>query len=167
MLVFSLCLWFGKWVSFMFYQMIFLNPPLPAYSINWMQSITVPSILSPKPHILPTTATCTLSLAGTCFILVAKPTGSRASTASLLGKVPPYVCSLVTIAAPTRSTRSSRYISLVTSKANSSFDRLSFQFSAANDWNELQKSLKLETLISLTNFKHQLSEQLTYHCTCT
>ena len=32
-------------------------------------------------------------------------------------------------------TLSSRYISLVTPKANSSFGRLSFQFSAANDWN--------------------------------
>jgi hypothetical protein len=42
----------------------------------------------------------------------------------------------------------------------------SLQFSAANDWNELQKSLKLQTQISLTNFKHQLSEQLTGHCTC-
>ena len=52
---------------------------------------------------------------------------------SLLGKAPPYLSSLVTIAAPTRS---SRYISLVTPKANSSFGRLSFQFSAANDWNE-------------------------------
>ena len=41
------------------------------------------------------------------------------------------------------------------------------QFYAANDWNELQKSLKLETLISLTSFKHQLSEQLTDYCTCT
>ena len=86
---------------------------------------------------------------------------------SLLGKAPPYLSSLVTIAAPTRSTRSSRYISLVTPKANSSFGRLSFQFSAAHDWNELQKSLKLETHISLTSFKHQLSEQLTDHCTCT
>ena len=45
-----------------------------------MQSITVPSVLSPKPHTLPTTATCTLSLAGPRFILVAKPTGSRSST---------------------------------------------------------------------------------------
>ena len=36
-----------------------------------------------------------------------------------------------------------------------------------SDWNELQKSLKLETHISLTSFKHQLSEQLTDHCTCT
>uniref|UniRef100_A0A8K9X3J7 Reverse transcriptase domain-containing protein n=1 Tax=Oncorhynchus mykiss TaxID=8022 RepID=A0A8K9X3J7_ONCMY len=80
---------------------------------------------------------------------------------TLLGKVPPYLSSLVTIAAPTCSTCSSRYISLVNPKANSSFGRLSFQFSAANDWNELQKSLKLETLISPTSFKHQLSEQLT------
>ena len=37
---------------------------------------------------------------------------------------------------------------------------MSSSFSAVNDWNELQKSLKLETLISLTSFKHQLSEQL-------
>ena len=86
---------------------------------------------------------------------------------TLLGKVPPYLCSLVAIAAHTCSMRSSRYISLVTPRANSSFGRLSFQFSAANYWNELQKSLKLETLISLTSFKHQLSEQLTDHCTCT
>jgi hypothetical protein len=86
---------------------------------------------------------------------------------SLLGKAPHYLSSLVIIAAPTRSTRSSRYISLVTPKANSSFGRLSFQFSATNDWKELQKSLKLETHISLTNFKNQLSEQLTDHCTCT
>ncbi|XP_052379694.1 RNA-directed DNA polymerase from mobile element jockey isoform X1 [Oncorhynchus keta] len=86
---------------------------------------------------------------------------------TLLGKVPPYLSLLVTIASPTCSTRSSRYISLVTPKTNSFFGRLSFQFSAANDWNELQKSLKLETLISLTSFKHQLSEQLTDYCTCT
>jgi hypothetical protein len=98
-----------------------------------MQSITVPSVWSPKPHTLPTTATCTLSLVGPHFIL--------------------------TIAAPTRSTRSSRYISLVTPKANSSFGRLIFQFSAANDWNELQKSLKLETRISLT--RCQSSSQIT------
>ena len=85
---------------------------------------------------------------------------------SLLGKAPPYLSSLVTIAAPTHSTRSSRYISLVIPRANTYFGRLSFQFSAANDWNELQKSLKLETYISLNNFKRQLSEQLTDRCSC-
>jgi hypothetical protein len=40
---------------------------------------------------------------------------------SLLGKAPPYLSSLVTITAPTRSTRSSRYISLVIPKANTYF----------------------------------------------
>ena len=56
---------------------------------------------------------------------------------TLLGKVPSYLSSLVTIAAPTCSTRSCRYISLVTPKTNSSFGRLSFQFSATNEWIEL------------------------------
>ncbi|CDQ99526.1 unnamed protein product, partial [Oncorhynchus mykiss] len=77
---------------------------------------------------------------------------------SMLGKAPPYLSSLVTMATPNRNTRSSRCISLIIPKANASFGRLSFQFSAACDWNELQKSLKLETFISLTNFKHLLSE---------
>ena len=86
---------------------------------------------------------------------------------SLLGKALPYLSSLVTIATPTCSTHSSRYIALVIPKANTSFGRLSFPFSAANDWNELKKSLKLGSYISLSNFKHQLSEQLTNHCTCT
>ncbi|CDQ90167.1 unnamed protein product [Oncorhynchus mykiss] len=60
---------------------------------------------------------------------------------SLLGNALPFVSSLVTITTPTRSTYSSRYmyISLVTSKAKSSFGRLSFQFSASNDWNKLKK----------------------------
>uniref|UniRef100_A0A8C7ITY4 Retrotransposon gag domain-containing protein n=1 Tax=Oncorhynchus kisutch TaxID=8019 RepID=A0A8C7ITY4_ONCKI len=86
---------------------------------------------------------------------------------SMLGKALPYLSSLVTMATPIRSTRSSRCISLIIPKANTSFGRLSFQFSAACDWNELQKSLKLETFISLTNFKHLLSEQLTDRCSCT
>ena len=130
-----------------------------------MQSITVPSVLSPKSHILPTTATCTLSIGWPSLHTRRQTHWLQVIYKSLLA--PPYVSSLVTIAAPSRSTRCSRYISLVTPKANSSFGRLSFQFSAANDWNELQKSLKLETLTSLTSFKHQLSEQLTDHCTCT
>ena len=66
---------------------------------------------------------------------------------SLLGKTPPYLSSLVTIAAPTCSTRSSRYISLVTPKANSSFGRLSFQFS---DWSQKGSSKWIMTPSILT-----------------
>ena len=84
----------------------------------------------------------------------------------MLGKTLPYLSSLVTITTPTRSTRSSRFISLIIPIANTSFGRLSCQFSAASDWNELQTSLKLETFIFLTYFKHQLSEQLTNRCSC-
>ena len=40
---------------------------------------------------------------------------------SMLGQAPPYLSSLVTMATPTRSTRSSRYISLVIPRANTSF----------------------------------------------
>ena len=64
---------------------------------------------------------------------------------SMLGKALPYLSSLVTIATPTCSTRSSRY----TPKANTSFSSLSFQFSAANDWNKFQKSLKLGSYLPL------------------
>jgi len=47
----------------------------------------------------------------------------------------------------------SLYITLVATKARTSFGRLSFQFSAANDWNTLQKSLKLESTVPLITFK--------------
>jgi hypothetical protein len=56
------------------------------------------------------------------------------------GEAPPYLSTLVTIATATRSTHSIRYISLVIPKANTYFGCLSFQFSAANDWNKLKKN---------------------------
>lgn len=85
---------------------------------------------------------------------------------SLLGKVPLYLSCLVTIAVPTRSLRSSRYIALVTPKVCTTFGRQSFQFAAANNWNGLQKTLKLKTLMSPVAFKLLLSEHLTDLCTC-
>ena len=49
---------------------------------------------------------------------------------SLLGKALPYLSSQVTIAAPTRSMLPSRYISLVTPKANSSPHLAAFRSSS-------------------------------------
>ena len=74
----------------------------------------------------------------------------------MLGKALPYLSSLVTITTPTRSTRSSRYISLIIPKANTSFGRLSFQFSAASDWNELQKTKQKIAEVGDFYFPHQL-----------
>jgi hypothetical protein len=105
-----------------------------------MQSITVLSVVTKASY---TTHHCDL------YVLVGWPSlhirrqihWLQVIYKSLLGKAPPYLSSLVTIASPTRSTHSSRYISLVTPKANSSFGRISFQFFVANDWNEFKKSL--------------------------
>ena len=82
-----------------------------------MQSITVPSVFVTKaPY---TTHHCDL------FALVGWPSlhilyqthWPQVIYTFLLGKAPPYLSSLVNIATPTRSTRSSRYISLVIPKA--------------------------------------------------
>ena len=103
------------------------------YSANWMQSITVPSILSPKPQYYP-------PLQSVCsrWLALASYSSPNPLAPGQLQVSARFLSSLVTIAAPTRNTSSSRNISLVTPKANSSFGRISFQFSAANDWNELQ-----------------------------
>ena len=80
----------------------------------------MPSLLSPKPHTLPTTATCTLFVGWSSLHTRRQNHWLHVIYKYLLGKAPPYLSSLVTIAAPTRSTRSSRYISLVILKANTS-----------------------------------------------
>lgn len=85
---------------------------------------------------------------------------------SILGKTPSYLSTLITISVPVFNLRSSKYISLDPTKACTSFGRSSFKFSAANDWNTLQKSLKLESTVSITTFKVLLSNLLTDHCTC-
>jgi hypothetical protein len=105
-----------------------------------MQSITVPSVLSPTTH------HCNqYAVIGWSSLQICRQThGLQVIYKSLLGKAPPYLSSLVTIATPTRSMHSSKYISLVIPKVNTSFGRLSFQVSATNDWNELQKKKSLK-----------------------
>ena len=77
---------------------------------------------------------------------------------SLLGKAPPYLSSLVTIATPTRSTRSSRYISLVIHKANTSFVHLSLLpmtgTNCKNHWSSRLISPSLTLSIYLGRLQH-------------
>ena len=107
-----------------------------------MQAITVPSVLSPKPHIPPTTATCMLQSAGPRYIFVARPTGPRSSISLCYLK-------LRLISAHDNNNHSQHALQQVylTGHPQSQhlFGRLSFQLSAASDWNKLQKSLNLET----------------------
>ena len=50
-------------------------------------------------------------------------------------------------------------------RAHSSLGHSSFQVAAADSWNQLQKSLQLQTIISVNSFKHILSKFL-YTCSC-
>ena len=88
---------------------------------------------------------------------------------SLLGKTPPYLSSLLSIATLALGTRSSEYIQLSvpsgrTYKTN--FSRSSFRFAAADDWNTLQKTLKLTSLPSLPVFKQKLKQTFFDCCAC-
>ena len=86
---------------------------------------------------------------------------------SMIGKTPPYLSSLLNIATKARISRSSKFISLELPPARIAFGRLSFQYSAASDWNELQKTLKLESLISLPCLNKRLHDIITDDdCSC-
>ena len=85
----------------------------------------------------------------------------------MIGKTPGYLSSLTNIATKALNLRSSKYISLDLPSARIGFGRLSFQYSAASDWNELQKKLKLESLISFPCLKKQLHKIVTDDvCSC-
>ena len=86
---------------------------------------------------------------------------------SIIGKTPPYLSSLLNIATKSLNLRSSKYINLDLPSVRIDFGCHSFQYSAAFDWNELQKTLKLDSLISLPCLKKQLHEIVTDDvCSC-
>ena len=49
---------------------------------------------------------------------------------------------------------------------HTSLGRSSFQFAAASDWNELQKTLKLDSFISISSFKDSIMDTLNDNCGC-
>ena len=85
---------------------------------------------------------------------------------TLLGLSPPYLCQLLQITSSAYTTRSARLLLLKVPKTNSVLGNSSFSAAAARDWNELQKKLKLDTLISKSAFKHSLMDILTDICSC-
>ena len=88
---------------------------------------------------------------------------------TLIGKMPPYLSSLLSIAPKPVNTRASKYIQLsVPSGAafNTDLGRTSFRFAAANDWNSLQTTLKLDYLPSLPILKQYLQQTFFDCCAC-
>lgn len=67
----------------------------------------------------------------------------------------------------TYHTRSSNYIYLLIPKTSSIFSFDSFHSAAADDWSNLQNTLKLTLLISLTIFKCKIKQIIVHCCTST
>jgi hypothetical protein len=85
---------------------------------------------------------------------------------TLLGLTPPDLRYLLQPSSSTYNTRSASHIWLKVPKAHASLGRSSFQFTAASDWNELQQTLKLDSFISISQFKDSIMDTLTDICGC-
>ena len=76
---------------------------------------------------------------------------------ALLGLTPPYLTQLLHLRPPTphtHYTRSAPLILLNAPRAYSSLGHSSFQFAAADSWNQLQKYLQLRTFTAVSSFKY-------------
>uniref|UniRef100_A0A3B3CX90 Reverse transcriptase domain-containing protein n=1 Tax=Oryzias melastigma TaxID=30732 RepID=A0A3B3CX90_ORYME len=85
---------------------------------------------------------------------------------TLLGLSPPYLRQLLHTSSPVYNTRTSKLLLLKVPKLSSSLGSGSFQYAAARDWNDLQKTLRLDTFISLADFKKYLNEYFKDECFC-
>lgn len=86
---------------------------------------------------------------------------------TLLGLTPSYLTLLLHLRpAPTHNTRSAPLILLNAPRAHSSLGRSSFQVAAADSWNQLQKSLQLQTLTSVNSFKQVITKSIKFTCSC-
>ena len=85
---------------------------------------------------------------------------------TLLGLSPPYLCQLLQISSASYNTQSARHILLKVPKTLSVLGQSSFRAAAATDWNNLQKTLKLDTFISKSAFKASVTATLNDTCHC-
>ncbi len=81
-------------------------------------------------------------------------------------KTSSYLRSLLDIHSSNRNSHSSSCIDLFIPKVFTSFGRLSFQFAASGDWNQLHKTVKLSTLLLFSSFKNSLQTTVCNPCTC-
>ena len=77
---------------------------------------------------------------------------------TLLDLPPPYLRYLLQSLSSTYNTRSASHILLKVSKAHISLGRSSFESAGASNWNDLQKTLKLYSFISISSFKGSIMD---------
>lgn len=85
---------------------------------------------------------------------------------TILGKTPLYLSSLLHAVHNTYYTRSSNLIKFSTPPTSTTFGRNAFRFAAVYDWNILQNTLKLTSLIPISTFKQNLQNYIVDSCSC-
>ena len=85
---------------------------------------------------------------------------------AIVGQLPLYMNSLITVNSKGHNLRSSRYILLNVPLMKTEFGKTAFIYSASTAWNEIQRSLKLSVFISLNEFKLYLNRTFQAFCTC-
>ncbi len=85
---------------------------------------------------------------------------------TLLGLSPPYLCHLLQTTSASFNTQSACLILLKTPRTFTAIGQTSFKSAAANDWNNLQKSLKLDSFIPKSAFKTFVMASLKDTCHC-
>ncbi len=85
---------------------------------------------------------------------------------ALLGKLPSYICSLLSYYTCHYSTRSTDRLLLIVSRVYTEFGKNAFSFYAPFLWNETQSILMLEKLPSLNTFKNVLWSNCKETCKC-
>ncbi len=85
---------------------------------------------------------------------------------AIVGQLPLYMTSLLTVNSQGYNLRSSRYILLNVPLMKTEFGKTAFIYSAPTAWNEIQRSLKLTVFISINEFKLYLNQLFQIVCTC-
>ena len=85
---------------------------------------------------------------------------------ALIGKLPPYISSMLSLKSIPYSTRSSSWITYETPHMNSDLGKTAFSSLAPRTWNQLQKSFKLDKLPSVGHFKALIMDCCVSVCNC-
>ncbi|KAK0137933.1 RNA-directed DNA polymerase from mobile element jockey [Merluccius polli] len=85
---------------------------------------------------------------------------------AIIGKLPSYISLLLNCQSSAYQTRSSSYFLLTVPNARTELGKSAFCFDAPMSWNLIQRTLKLESLITFEQFKVLISNLPTPVCNC-
>ncbi len=85
---------------------------------------------------------------------------------AITGLLPSYINLLVSFNAGLYHTRSKDWLTLQVPSVNSKLGKTSFSYCAPTTWNTLQNHLKLNSLLSLGQFKSLTTSYFTSNCSC-